>query len=216
MPSDNPNRLTRLVKRALDLLQYLFLALAIAWPLAVLIIGLGISEDPDARHTDVHAFLNFRILAQEPVDTAAVHVESDQVLLSGNGNLKLNNTKSKLAWWVSGATTEILLLVVLYGVLVARKLFSSLVRGNAFSEGNADRVRRIGWVVVVWNLVAPLLVYLGGLLVLNDVAYDVQGIELYPDISLNLGGLLIGAAILVLAGVWREAAALHEDQALTI
>ena len=216
MPSNQPNRLTHLVKRALDLLRAFMVIVAIAWPVVVLVVGLGISPDPDARHTDINALLNFRILAQEAIDTAAVRVDAGQVLVSGNGDLKLNNTKSNLAWWVTGVSTEILLLLALYGVLVARKLFTSLERGDTFSDRNADLVRHLGWVVIAWHVVAPLLVYFGGLIVLDDLAYDVPGIELYPNISLNLGGLLIGAAILVLAGVLREAAALHEDQALTI
>jgi hypothetical protein len=216
MSSNEPNRLTHLVKRALDLLRIFMLVVAIAWPVVVLVVGLGISTEPDDRHTDIYSFLNFRVLAQEAIDTPAVRVDAGQVLVSGDGSLKLNNTKSNLAWWVTGASTEILLLIAFYGVLIARKLFTSLARGDTFSNSNANHVRHLGWVVVAWQVVAPLLVYFGGVLVLNDLAYDVPGIELYPDISVNLGGMLIGAAILVLAGVLREAAAMHEDQALTI
>ena len=55
------NKLTILVKRFLDLLRFLFLGVAVIWPITVMVIGLNIPADPEQRHTDVNVFLNFRI-----------------------------------------------------------------------------------------------------------------------------------------------------------
>ena len=216
MSPTQKNRLTWLVKRALDLGRLFVLAGAVVWPIVVLVIGLGISPEADSRHTDISAYLSFKINAVETVDTASARVDQGQLLISGNGNLWLNNTKSNLAWWVSGVLTWVQVLFALYGVMLMRRLFSSLVEGETFSDANAALIQKFGWLVLTFQFVVPALQYFGGRVMLNDIAYDVPGIELFPTFPFSVGGLLTGAAILVLAGVLREANALHREQALTI
>ena len=216
MSPTQKNRLTWLVKRALDLGRLFVLAGAVVWPIVVLVIGLGISPEADSRHTDISAYLSFKINAVETVDTASARVDQGQLLISGNGNLWLNNTKSNLAWWVSGALTWVQVLFALFGVMLMRRLFSSLMEGETFSDANAALIQKFGWLVLTFQFVVPALQYFGGRVMLNDIAYDVPGIELFPTFPFSVGGLLTGAAILVLAGVLREANALHREQALTI
>jgi hypothetical protein len=69
---------------------------------------------------------------------------------------------------------------------------------------------------IAWHTVRPLLQYFGGRVVLNDVAFNVQGIQLYPAFEFNIAGLFAGLAIIVLSGIMREAASIHHDQSLTI
>lgn len=214
-PTQN-NRLTWLVKRALDLVRLFVFAGAVVWPIVVLVVGLGISPEAESRHTDISAHLSFRLNAEQAVDTASARVDQGQLLISGNGDLWLNNTKSRLAWWVSGALTYIQILFALYGVVLMRRLFSSLVDGETFSDANAELIQKFGWLVLAFHIVAPALQYFGSRVMLKDIAYDVPGIELFPSFQFSIGGLLTGFAILVLAGVLREANAMHREQALTI
>ena len=209
-------RPTWLVKRALDLGRLVVFAGAIVWPIVVLVVGLGISPEADSRHTDISAYLSFKINAVEAVDTASARVDQGQLLINGNGNLWLNNTKSSFAWWVSGAISYVQILFTLYGVILMRRLFSSLLDGETFSDANAELIQKFGWLVLAFHIAAPALQYFGGLVMLKDIAYDVPGIELFPSFQFSVGGLLTGLAILVLAGVLREANALHREQALTI
>jgi hypothetical protein len=51
---------------------------------------------------------------------------------------------------------------------------------------------------------------------LNDIAFNVPGIQLFPAFELNIGWLFAGFAIIVLSGILREAANLHREQSLTI
>jgi len=97
-----------------------------------------------------------------------------------------------------------------------RRLFSSLLDGETFSDANAELVQKFGWLVLAFQIVAPALQYFGSRVMLKDIAYDVPGIELFPSFQISVAGLLTGLAILVLAGVLREANAIHRDQALTI
>lgn len=41
-----------MVKRFLDFIRILFLAIAVIWPVTVIVIGLSIAEDPGQRHHD--------------------------------------------------------------------------------------------------------------------------------------------------------------------
>ena len=216
MSPTQQNKLTVLVKRFLDLLRFLFVGVAVIWPLMVLIVGLGISSDPEQRHTDVSAFLSFRInpeVISERVNPAA---GENDVIMSGRGVLKLNNTQSRLGWYLTGAITEILLFVFLYGLLIMRKLFASLVKGTTFSQQNVARIRKIGYLLIAWQIISPVLQYLGSRILLEDVAFNVPGIQLFPAFEFNIGGVFVGLAIIVLSGVMSEAADIHKDQSLTI
>jgi hypothetical protein len=210
------NKLTMLVKRFLDVLRFLFLAVAVIWPVTVILVGLSISSDPEQRHTDVDVFLNFRVSSEASTELAATSGSEGQLLLKGRGDVQLNNTQSRLSWYLSGAISEILLFIFLYGLLTMRKLFASLIEGNTFTEENAERIRRIGYVFIGWHVISPALQYFGSRIMLNDIAFNAPGIQLYPGFEFNIGGVFAGFAIIVLSGVLREAAGMHQEQSLTI
>ena len=209
-------KLTILVKRFLDVLRILFLAVAVIWPITVLVVGSGISSDPEQRHTDVNFFLNFRIDSEASTELATRSGNEGELLLSGRGEVQLNNTRSQLSWYLSGAIPEVLLFIFLYGLLTMRRLFISLAEGSTFTEENTERTRKIGYVFIGFNIVSPLLQYFGGRIMLQDIAFNVPGIHLYPAFEFNIGGLFAGFAIIVLSGVLREAVSMHHEQSLTI
>jgi hypothetical protein len=210
------NKLTILVKRFLDVIWFLFLIVAVIWPLTVLIIGLGIPSDPEQRHTDVNVFLNFRVNSEVSSEPVTSSDKGGELILSGRGDLKLNNTRSRLSWYLSGAISEVLLFIFLYGLLAMRKLFASLADGSTFTEENAERIRKVGYVFIGWHIVSPVLQYFGSRTMLHDIALNVPGVQLYPGFEINIGGVFAGFAIIVLSGVLREAASIHQEQSLTI
>lgn len=205
-----------MVKRFLDFISILFLAIAVIWPVTVIVIGLSIAEDPGQRHTDVSALLNFRINSEVSPGQTNLQDKKSELIMKGRGNLTLNNTQSRLGWYVTGAISEILLFIFLYGLLIIRKLFSSLVEGATFAEENAEHIRKIGYTLIAWHIIAPVLQYMGSRILLSDIAFSSPGIHLYPGFEINIGGLFAGFAIIVLSGVLREAADIHHDQSLTI
>ncbi len=216
MSTTQQNKLTILVKRFLDVTWFLFVSIAVIWPIAVMVIGLSMSSDPDKRHADVNVFLGFSINSVVSTELEVTTANESELVLKGRGELQLNNTRSQLSWYLSGAITEVLLLIFLYGLMTMRKLFASLVEGSRFTQENAERIERIGYVFVGWHIISPVLQYLGSRIMLQDIAFNVPGIQLYPGFEFNIGGLFAGFAIIVLSGLIREAASIHQDQTLTI
>ena len=216
MSSTKQKKLTILVKRFIDLTWYLFLFVAVLWPLTVVVVGLSISSDPEQRHTDVSVFTSFRINSDISNEMAKTGQGKSELLLSGRGDLNLNNTRSRLGWYLSGAISEVLLFVFMFGLMALRKLFTSLLEGNAFIEENAGHIRRIGYVFIAFNIISPVLQYLGGRVMLQDIAFNVPGILLYPSFEFDPGGVFAGLAMIVLSGVLREAVSIHQEQSLTI
>ena len=53
-------------------------------------------------------------------------------------------------------------------------------------------------------------------MMLNDIGFNVQGIQLHPAFEINIAGVFAGFAIIVLSGVLREAARIHHEQSLTV
>jgi len=115
MTSTEQYKLARLVKRFLDVIWFVLIFAAIAWPLTVVVVGLSIPADPDQRTTDVNIFLGFKVT---PVVSADLGVESASTgveLLSGRGEVKINNTSAQMAWYLAAAMTEIMGLIGLFG-----------------------------------------------------------------------------------------------------
>lgn len=107
-------------------------------------------------------------------------------------------------------------IVGLYVLVQMRALFESLVNGTNFTPENSGRIKKIGFVVIFWSLINPLLQYFGGQVILREYSLNVPGIQLNPAFELNGMGIFIGLAMIVLSGVLREAASIHRAQQLTI
>jgi hypothetical protein len=216
MTSTEQYKLARLVKRFLDVIWFVLIFAAIAWPLTVIVIGLSIPADPGQRTTDVNIFLGFKVSPVVSTDLSVEPASTGVELLSGRGDVKINNTSAQMAWYLAAAMTEIMGLIALFGLAQMRKIFASLIKGESFAQENAGHIKKIGYVFICWHIILPLLQYFGGRAVLNDVALNVQGIQLYPAFEFNIVGIFAGFALIVLSGVLHEAASIHRDQSLTI
>ena len=107
-------------------------------------------------------------------------------------------------------------IVGLYVLVQLRALFASLVSGMSFTPENSGRIKKIGFVVIIWSAINPLLQYFGGQAMLAEYSLNVPGIQLSPAFDVNGLAIFIGLAMIVLSGVLNEAARMHEVQQLTI
>jgi uncharacterized membrane protein len=213
--SSNPPKLTVLIKRFLDLAWYVQIAGLIIWPIVILVIGLSIPDNIEERHTDVNFYLGFTVLS-EAAQVSEFSQESGTELITGRGNIKLNNTKSALAWYMSEGCRILIALVYLLGLFYLRKLFINLSKNNVFSKENGQYIEKIAYIFIACNILQSILIYIIGLVVLNDVGLYSNTVELHPVFDINITGIVTGLAILVCAAVMKEAANIHEEQSLTI
>lgn len=216
MSTEEQNRLARLVKRFLDVIWFMLLFTAIIWPIAMIIVGLSIPSDPTSRTTDINMFLHLKVYPDLSAEVAPEAANAAGALISGKGDMKINNTSGLLAWYLSGAITEVMGIIALFGLAQMRKIFASLISGESFARENAGRVRKIGYIFIGWHIMHPLLQYFGGRAVLKDIEFAFQGIQLFPAFEFNIVGIFTGLAIIVLSGILREASSIHREQSLTI
>jgi hypothetical protein len=204
-------RLTSLVRRFLGVMRVLILIGIVFVPLITLAVGYGAleeSDDPDAR-----VFAELRVIA----DADVVDAERPRInaLVKGWTEVRTRN-RDPLSWYLFAGISELVLCLTLYGVIQLRALFADLVEGDAFTDENCARVRKVGVAVVCYYAVAPLLQFGAGCLVLANIDLVDTGIQLSPAFNLSIAGLFVGFAMIVLAGILREAVVLREEQQLTI
>ena len=207
--------LTRAVKRILDYLRVLTIAALVLWPLAVLVLSIGQSSDPDTWGVDIGFLSGFKADVSEfeggLIESAGVR----DPVISGKAVINID-TSSLQVLYVFTAITEVGGIVGLYVLLQLRALFASLASGVSFAPENSLRIRKIGIVVIAWSLLHPLIQYFGGQVILKEYALNVPGFELHPAAELKVIGIIIGLVMIVLAGVLKEAADIYETQQLTI
>jgi DUF2975 family protein len=95
-----------------------------------------------------------------------------------------------------------------------RRLLGALSVGRPFVRENADRLRKLGWTLVLVELALAALRVAEGLYV--AWRFRGPGLELWPRLDLPVTALFVGAALLVVAEAFRRGAQLEEDQALTV
>jgi Protein of unknown function (DUF2975) len=96
-----------------------------------------------------------------------------------------------------------------------RKLLGALSVGRPFVRENADRLRKLGWALILVELALAALRMAEGLYVAWQ--FRRPGLELWPfRLDLPVTGLFVGAALLVAAEAFRRGAQLEEEQAFTV
>lgn len=209
------NPLTKVVKRILDFLRILAFISLILWPLFVVAMTIGQYSDSGTWGVDIGVFSHFIIdlnaFAGDIAESAGVR----DPVISGKATLNID-TSSLNALYLFTAITEIGGIVGLYILIQLRGLFATLVDGVSFTPENSGLIKKIGFVVIIWTFINPLLQYFGGRAILTEYSLNIPGIQLSPAFDLNGLGIFIGLALIVLSGILNEAAKMHEVQQLTI
>ncbi|WP_412971722.1 DUF2975 domain-containing protein [Glaciecola sp. MF2-115] len=208
-------RLTQIVKKFMDFFWYLSILSLSAWSVAILVIGLNIPDAASERHTDITFPIAFKVhTSSEPISLSDEAAISE--IMHGQGEVKLNNTQSHKAWYVSNFIIVVMGLVSLVGIWLGRKILTNLALKQPFHDENPGLIRNLGLVFIIWNILNPFAVYLGGMVIISDVGQLAADVELSPAFSINMLGLFTGVTILVIAQVIKEAARIQYEQSLTI
>jgi hypothetical protein len=209
------NRLTRVVKRALDVFRVLAIAGLVLWPLFVLVMSIGQNSSPETWGVDIGVFSRFTIDLVAISDSVSASSGVRDPVITGLAELSID-TSSLPALYLFTAILEIGGIVGLYVLIQLRALFASLVSGPSFTPENSGRIKNIGIVIISWSVISPLLQYFGGGAILAEYSLNVPGIELSPAFELNGMTIFIGLTMIVLSSVLNEANDMHEAQKLTI
>ena len=86
------------------------------------------------------------------------------------------------------------------------EMIKSVAQDNPFSLKNADRLSRMGWIALIFQLasfpIGALAIYLGHLVPSDNLTVDYE---------FSLTGFLLAIVLFILARVFRHGAAMRED-----
>ena len=122
--------------------------------------------------------------------------------------------RDRSAWIVYGLVIYAVLAAIAYGLRQVRALMRDVMAGRAFRRVNAARLRRIGILVLAWQILAPAIQYAWSRYVL--ARFDLDGSALRAPLNYAVERIALACAVLVLAEIFREAARLQEDNELTV
>ena len=206
-------KLAKVVKIYLDIGWWVFATFSLV---LVPVIGLLLFAELEVSEETASAPpMLVRIAPDEasliPAEPGAV--ETWSTLVDGQGYLRFRTT-SLMAWRLFVAWSELIFIGIAYVHWELRRVFRNVVQGKPFAEDNARRLRRVGFVLVGWPVVAPILEYFQTMLMLRELW--VRGLILSPPIDINLELFFAGLAVVVLSEIFRQASDLQRDQSLTV
>ena len=206
------NRLTAIVKRILDFFLIVYLFIIIAWLPIMVIMALSQSGSP-SWGIDIGAFASFKFDLKQIADISFSGLRHPEI----SGKTTLNIDTSNLFAWYLFATTQLLsVIVAFYSVIQLRALILSFKNGLYFSQENASRIKKLGFILIIWNLLNPLVQYFGWGTVIKSISFTSPVLNLYPAFQLNSGALFIGVMLIIFSKILQEAFVISQEQELTI
>jgi hypothetical protein len=142
-----------------------------------------------------------------PFDVEHVHLEDAQ------GSLEFS-PRSRVVVAEAAVVLIAALALIMWVLGQLRAVFRTLRAGRPFVAANATRIRRIGYAVLVGEVVRAALAYAGMRYAMTH--FSIQGVRLEVRWDLNVVVIICGFIILVIAEVFREGTRLDEEQSLTV
>ena len=123
-------------------------------------------------------------------------------------------------------STDVTLLLVYFGLLLVwfgaalaiiyelRQVLRTLVDGEPFVQANAMRIHMIGLVIIFMEVAKVVILTLFSVFVRDN--FSVEGFTLGVAPRPDLGVILVGLVVLVIAAVFRQGTELQEEQEFTV
>jgi hypothetical protein len=134
------------------------------------------------------------------------------------GKVSLIMPQNNIIWYVYQIMDWVRKLYNCYIILQLCNIFTSICNGDAFTGVITRGLKKLGILIILWNLASAVIKHYGQKLILKDISVNTKALKLspYDDLDSFLYGVFIGIALLVLAGIINEAIKIHEEQRLTI
>lgn len=206
--------LARGLKISLDVLFYLTVVVGV---MLVVFVPISVFTDYDegwdlivpATLGEPSIFPRSVSLKFEPLPPPVI----EAVRLDGRAQLHLFHHEPRLAM-AKAAVYLVTIGVVLWALTLLRRILATTAGGQPFHPDNPRRLNALGWIIVCTALVSSLFQYIESSWALSKV--NVVFPPLSPLAQLHEGWIACGLLVLVLAAIWKEAAAMAEEQALTV
>lgn len=135
------------------------------------------------------------------------------ILERGSGRFFVRSP-SRASWAIHATLFQLKLFVWIFVTARLRELFDSVAEGHAFDPENAVGIRKAGLAIVGWSVIGPLLQLGAAFVLLRGV--EIEGFVVRPSFDFRLSLTFAGLAVVVLAELFRQAAALERERRLTI
>ncbi|KPK57840.1 MAG: hypothetical protein AMS21_11070 [Gemmatimonas sp. SG8_38_2] len=195
------------VKLTLDIAWYATLVLAVLVAVDVLGGVVGVS----AGRLDLA--VRFELDPGSYRVTSEAYGVEQALVTDAVGKLVFGSTNVSLLFLYFGV------LLVWFGAALAiiyelRQVFRTLVDGEPFVRANAVRIHLIGMVIILMEIVRLVILTLFSVFVRDN--FSVEGVTLGLAPRPDLGVILVGLVVLVIASVFRQGTELREEQELTV
>jgi len=207
--------LARGLKLSLDALFYVALVVGV-----LLIVSLPISS---FTGYDQGWDANFPVAVGNGVFNPQFRVDMTDATWPGLQNARIEGARGKLRFLHHSLPTHLVGMAVpflvlwglfLWGLVLLRRILADTARGRPFDPANPRRMNLLGWIILAASVGASVLEFLSSKWVLANA--DVRTVPLSPSLSIHAGWAVSGLLVLVLAGIWRLAVRMSEEQALTV
>ena len=214
MATQTSPQLTQIIKTILDIIFGLLVFSCIALVLLIVLsplimkaadipltasvpVGIG---SPDEQRFDVQ-ITNF---ADIGIRNAFVN--------QAQGVLRLESLNWRFIFY-SYSSDLIIALVLAYSFYLLRSVLHDIMQGDPFSQKNTQRIRRIGYFVLLLGFARPAIESIAAKQILQDLVIE-------PSLStpalFSVEFILVSFLILLLGQVWSYGLELQRDQELTI
>jgi hypothetical protein len=216
MTATQNTKLVRAVKTVIDLVYWLLVGACVFLILWIAIAPLIMQVSENALITaSVPVAIGSGGEPRFDVQVADAEAEgiSSAFVDEAHGTLRLE-TRSWGLVTVSNLAKLVTAIGLAYVFYLLRQVMQAILQGETFTAENAERIRRIGYLILLVGFLRPTVEYIAANVVLNQLTIIEPALSL-PSIfkaEVILGSLLI----LVLAQVWSYGLELERDQALTI
>ena len=129
------------------------------------------------------------------------------------GILRLETT-NWIFIFISNLAKLLTAIALTYVFYLLRSVLQAIIQGNPFTQENCERIRRLGYMVLLVGFLRPTVEFIAANEILNQLTIIEPALSL-PS-SFNAEVILASLLILIMAQIWSYGLELERDQALTI
>ena len=149
-------------------------------------------------------------VTMNPMDS---RVSPDAGLFDTRGELRFQTNDRRIQ--ILSLLRKIVLLLLILGLAyMARQFLVDVIDGFVFSLENAQRLKWIGWFLLLMGLFRPIFDFTAARWVLSIV--KVQYPTLSPPIDLDVAWILVSLFVLILSVAFRYGVELEKEHSLTV